>query len=130
MFGFEPVTIPAGLPMARSISAGVAAAGERDIDAVLIALADMPFVDRSHFDTLLTAFDGSVVGTNGCGVAMPPAIFGRSHFAQLTRLSGDNGAQALLRTAPLVTAPVEKLLDIDTPDDLLAAEALGGQQNG
>lgn len=130
LFGFETVTIEPGMPMARSISAGVAVAAGRDIDAVLIALADMPLVESGHFRALLAAFDGSVIGTSCRGVAMPPAIFGRCHFAQLTRLSGDQGAQALLRAAPLVAATPEQLLDIDTPDDLIAAEALGEQKNG
>jgi molybdenum cofactor cytidylyltransferase len=127
LFGFEAVIVEPGLPMASSIGAGMAAALARDVDAVLIALADMPFVSKGHIRALLAAFDGSVVGTSCIGVAMPPAIFGRKHFERLTHLSGDSGANALLRNASLIEAPAEQLFDIDTPDDLLAAEALRGQ---
>ena len=49
-----------------------------------------------------------------------PAVFGRTRFADLLSLRGDQGARSLLRGDPDVIALdwPDGALDIDTPDDL------------
>jgi molybdenum cofactor cytidylyltransferase len=111
--------------MAHSLALGVAAARRAGADAVLIALADMPFVPHEHFERLLAAYQArdSIVATGDGTRRMPPALFGAGWFAQLEALSGDQGARMLLDRAELVMAAAENLLDIDRPEDLDAAQA-------
>lgn len=83
--------------------------------ALLLCLADMPFVTIDHVRALLAVGDtGSVIASIHDGQPMPPALFGAAHFDRLTRLEGDSGARALLCAAVLV--PMGKLLSIDVDD--------------
>ena len=112
--------------MARSIVLGVGAARRAGIDAVLITLADMPFVPRAHHERLIAAYAGpdtlvaSIDGTR----AMPPALFGAASFDKLEALTGDQGARALLAGANTIPLDPSLLLDIDTPEQLARAAAL------
>jgi molybdenum cofactor cytidylyltransferase len=111
--------------MADSIALGVAAARRAGAGAVLIALADMPFVSAAHFRALLALYRGpESLATSGDGtVRMPPALFGSDWFAALEALSGDRGARAILDRAELVLADDDQLLDIDSAADLGKAQA-------
>ena len=129
--GFTTVTNPhpdAGL--ARSIAIGIAAARGAGIaagigagpgpGAVLIALADMPFVSAAHLMRLIDCYHGpaSLAASFDGERRMPPALFGADWFAELEALSGDKGARALLDRAQAVEAAPGELLDIDRPEDL------------
>lgn len=106
----------------HSIALGVEAAG--DAEAILICLADMPFVSPAHLQRLLDEFDqdsAAVVASTAGGAAMPPALFGKRHFSALRLLEGDRGARALLAGARLVLADACELADIDRPRDLPTA---------
>ncbi len=107
---------------AASIRMGLAEARSSGCRAVLIALADMPFVTSAHILALLERFDAQqpVVASTDGAKASPPVLFGASVFPLLDRLSGDTGARMLLREALLVTAPSAELRDVDTPLDLPA----------
>jgi hypothetical protein len=59
-----------------------------DVDAVLVALADMPMVPPAHFAALVAAFDGDRIASQCARQVLPPAIFGAGHFAALRALSG------------------------------------------
>ena len=119
--GFETVVNPdPGAGQSRSIGLGLAAALRCAPDAVLILLADMPFVTIAHIEALLAQLDADhpvVASTDGAHPS-PPALFAPSSFALLADLTGDTGARALLRTATLVAASPAELADVDTPDDL------------
>ena len=119
---------PEGAPMSRSIALGVAAAQASGAAAVLLALADMPLVPQAHFRALVEAFEGSPLATLAGDTPMPPAMFGRASFAGLKQLTGDRGASDLIAMAD--TLPLDRLfaLDIDTPDDLVRAERIIGEQ--
>ncbi len=121
--GFTPVVNPdpdAG--QSGSIRLGLAEALRAEPRAVLVALADMPFVTVAHVEALLACLDEwhPVVGSTDAVQAGPPVIFGASQFARLRSLTGDAGARALLGDAALIAAPAAELADIDTPDDLPA----------
>ncbi|UAK23218.1 nucleotidyltransferase family protein [Sphingomonas nostoxanthinifaciens] len=121
---FAPVINPdpdAG--QSGSIRLGLAAARLAEPRAVLIALADMPFVTIAHIAALMVQFDSDagVVASSDGGRALPPALFDATHFPALETLTGDAGARALLREATLVAAPPAELRDIDTIEDLHAA---------
>lgn len=112
--------------LGRSIALGLSAAREAGADAVLLALADMPFVPLPHFERLLQHHAGAATiaaSTDGTTV-MPPALFGSEWFDALLGLSGDVGARSLLRHAKTVRASPDELLDIDHPDDLVRARAV------
>lgn len=103
--------------MGTSIAAGVRALA--DCDRVIIMLADMPLVSRTHLDRLMTAqgvaFTCYPDGSAGC-----PAIFPRSVFQLLETLDGDRGARSLdLGDVELIAPPEERqLTDIDEVSDL------------
>lgn len=113
---------PPGTPLSRSLALGVAAAD--DADAVLIALADMPFIGAAHIAAMLRAFDGDRLASRHAGIAMPPALFGAGAFPALRAQAGDRGAGALLRHAPAIDLPDAAALDIDRPADLALAQTM------
>lgn len=120
--GFEAVCATGERRLSASIAAGIAALRASDCTACLIALADMPFVPRVHFEALAVR-DEPVVATGAGGRGMVPALFGRESWDALASLSGDEGARTLLRGAPRVEAATDWLIDIDTAADLAAASA-------
>lgn len=102
----------------RSLRLGVEAA--RGSAALLIALADMPFVTRAHITRLLDTFAGKTLASARDGQPMPPALFPRTTYDALAAVEGDAGGRALLRDAPSVAADPAELPDIDTRADLSA----------
>ena len=108
--------------ISRSIALGVAAARLAGADAVLIALADMPFVPSDHFRRLLACYHGptTLAASSGGCRRSPPALFGADWLPTLEQLSGDEGARALLASAEIVITEPSNLRDIDRPEDLSA----------
>ncbi len=116
--GFDVVINDApGEGQARSIRLGVAHALTFDVDAVLVALGDMPFVTEAHLRALLAA-DGDMAASALDGQAMPPALFSRTRAQALLGLEGGRGAGRLLADATLVPGDAALLADIDRPSDL------------
>lgn len=112
--------------IASSIRAGVAAAG--GADRIVLALADMPFVDPAHLRALALA-DGTVFTAQPDGGRGIPAGFGRAAFAVLSSLTGDRGAGgAAWRDAKVLSADLHSLRDIDTSADLGAADLQRAQK--
>ena len=106
--------------MGTSVALAATLAIKARCDALLIALADMPFVPQSHLTALIDAcrtHDASLCSSDG-NALMPPAIFGQAHLAALTKLDEDTGARSVLKHAEALTCPPEWLIDIDTPEAL------------
>ncbi len=126
--GFTPVPNPArATGMGGSIACGVQALSD-EVDAVLIALGDMPRVAHSSLEALLAAFStrDQIVVPCCDGRRGHPVLFGVHHFSALRLLDGDTGAREILKQhAALVReVPVNDpgvLLDVDTPQDLAGA---------
>lgn len=107
-----------------SLRAGAEAAARHAPEAVLLALADMPFVPESHVRALLAAltpdpeslaFTRSPQGWRG-----PPAAFGRGLLPQLMDVEGDRGARPILAGAPEaagIPLSASHLADFDAPED-------------
>ena len=112
--------------LGHSLSLGLKALGDLDVDSVLIALADMPLVSARHLSALIAEYDATrnTVGSGNGTALMPPAIFPKASFPELLNSQGDKGARTLLAKARLVPASADELLDIDTEDDLARAEDL------
>ena len=121
--GFDIVDNPnPGIGLSGSLHLAVEAALRTDAQALLIALADMPFVQTAHIDTLIAACTDTVVASFDGNQPMPPAIFPRAHWPDLLATAGDAGARHILTHAEKIAAPAGMLGDIDTPDDLAASK--------
>jgi molybdenum cofactor cytidylyltransferase len=101
---------------AHSLHLAVAAAEETQASALLVTLADMPFVTAQHIASI--AANAALTASHDGERPMPPVLFPRDHWPQLLATKGDAGARALLGAAKTVLAPPQELRDIDLPADL------------
>ena len=117
--------------LSTSLKAGLRALAA-DVDAAIIALADMPRVDAALLDQLIASFDPE----KGALIVLPtiegkrgnPVLWSRRFFADLMAIEGDVGARHLIgryaeAVAELPVASRAALLDVDTPEALRAAKA-------
>lgn len=104
--------------MGSSLAHAARFAIERDADALLVCLADMPNVTAAHLRSLSTFAGHDVVATESAGARSPPAIFKRGVLRMLVDLTGDQGARHLLAAASTVAAPPDLVRDVDTVADL------------
>jgi CTP:molybdopterin cytidylyltransferase MocA len=115
--GFEIIDNPnPEQGMGTSLALGARRAIELRADAMLVCLADMPYVTREHLLALLGA-EGSSVVTESKDTRTPPAVFTRELLPELAMLTGDQGARHLLKSAATVHADPNLVRDFDTPDD-------------
>jgi len=111
------------LGLSESIRLGVAAAVEARADAVILALADMPFVTTDILRDLIRHYEGpsTMMAVSDGKRRTPPALFGSAWFDRLLHLSGDQGARDLVKEAAILTVRSEDLFDIDRTSDLETA---------
>ena len=91
-------------------------------DAVLVTLADQPFVDAAALKRLVAAFDDKhrIVASAYNDIIGVPAVFAREHVADLMQLEGDSGAGQWLRrrSGDVTSHPLDAGgIDIDTATD-------------
>jgi molybdenum cofactor cytidylyltransferase len=124
--------------LGASLRAGVSAL-EEDVDAMLLALGDMPWIRAEHADALIDAFDPS--GDKSICVPVHegkrghPVLWSSRHFSELARLGGDVGARAIIErnaAAIQVVAVSDPAvhLDVDTPEMLARASSLTRDRSG
>jgi molybdenum cofactor cytidylyltransferase len=99
-----------------SLHLAVAAAMATEAEALLVVLADMPFVTPEHLRKV--AATGTPTASHDGRAPMPPALFPRTYWPQLLATKGDRGAATLLKQAQWIEAAPEMLRDIDVPADL------------
>lgn len=95
-----------------------------DAKAAMILLADLPDLETAHLDQVFAARlaqpDASVWrGATETGAPGHPTLIDRSLFARIMALTGDVGAQPVLRTARTVLVPLPGQAarrDLDTPE--------------
>lgn len=111
------------LGQATSVATGIDALPET-IDAVVIALGDMPSVDSRSIDALVAAFEhgqGSALAAGYEGTRGNPVLFARRHFDDLADVSGDVGGRGILLestdAAVVETGDPGVMADIDVPAD-------------
>ncbi|MES3516893.1 MAG: nucleotidyltransferase family protein [Natronomonas sp.] len=122
----EPVENPAYRSgQASSLRTGIDRIAERDVDAVVVALGDMPTVSEETIETLVAAYANGVgdpLAAAVDGTRGNPVLFGRRHFETLADVEGDTGGRKILLTDP-ESALIEVddpgvRYDVDTPADL------------
>jgi molybdenum cofactor cytidylyltransferase len=108
-----------------SIAAGVAAL-PADVEGALVALADQPRIGADVLSELLRVFRegrAAIVAPSYRGVQANPVLFARSVFPELTALTGDAGARAVVardsERVYLVHVDAPVPVDVDLPLDLL-----------
>lgn len=116
-----------------SVRRGVALARERDAEAVLFALGDMPRVSVETVDELLREYRESATSENAAsespGIVAPryegqrgnPVLFDSRYFDALAGVEGDTGGRALLESEPVSWVEVSDPgvhRDVDTLADL------------
>ena len=115
---------------AQGLGASLAAAARAvpaDTDGVFVFLGDMPLIGREVAPALARALnrpDGVVAPVHD-GKRGHPVLFGGAWISDLCALTGDVGAQALIRQAGdrlrlVETDDAGVLFDIDRPEDLEA----------
>jgi molybdenum cofactor cytidylyltransferase len=115
----------AHLGQSYSLRYGVEAAQALKADAVMIMLADQPFITTAMINELLHHYHAmtniSFVAARFDGLARPPIIFDKRMFPDLLRLENDQGARQLVRegTSGLCIdfSSPDLFMDVDTPED-------------
>ena len=110
--------------MGNSLGVGVSALAEAT-DAVLIALADQPFVRSETYEQLIDQYrqsDAQIVIPTYRGFRGNPVLLDRSVFPEVMALNGDVGCRAIFGDhsdgiTKVAVDDVGILLDIDTKDD-------------
>jgi len=112
--------------MSSSLRTGLSALPP-NCDGALILLGDMPEVESSDLEALMTAF--AAKGRQAICVPVRhgrrgnPVLWGSAYFAEMMRISGDVGAKQLIvqHQERVTEVPVGSngiFADVDTPSDL------------
>ncbi|MED0587380.1 NTP transferase domain-containing protein [Bacillus subtilis] len=110
-----------------SIQCGLKRALEYEADAVIILLADQPFVTTDIINTLIDSYQRerrySFIAAENQHLPMPPILFSNQCFPVLHQLKGDQGARYVIRERMIDTGKMisfqDPLLfyDVDTVED-------------
>jgi molybdenum cofactor cytidylyltransferase len=108
-----------------SVRAGIGAVADRGVDAAVVALGDMPFVDPETVGALASAYEagiGDALAAAHDGERGNPVLFDRRFFDALTRVDGDIGGRRILLesdASACVDVPDSGVRrDIDEPGDI------------
>lgn len=111
---------------AHSIQCGLRYAESYQAEAILIMLADQPFITVHMINTLIETYtkkkDTSFIASRYNGIICPPILLTQQMFPDLYNLKGDHGARYLLREktteGSFLDFPYNKAFrDIDTITD-------------
>ena len=86
--------------MGRSLAKGVEAVVDCEVDGVFVLLVDQPGVTEETLEAMKVVFSQegkTIVRCEHEGVLMPPALFGKRHFSELTQLTGESGGSEVAR---------------------------------
>lgn len=117
----------------ESLRSGILTAQANLADAVLIMLADQPFITVQMINNIITCMKYNptlkFVATTFEESIMPPVLFSSSMFPRLLQLQGDIGARKILqgdflRKGKLLPCPDKRLVfDVDTQEDYRTLKA-------
>jgi len=109
--------------ISSSIKAGLEVLSPQS-EGALFLLCDQPYVSSDLLNQLIDCFEPSETPLIACEYGETvgiPALFSRSLFPDLKRLTGDVGAKSIIRARPETTKTIpfpRGDVDIDTIDDL------------
>ncbi len=105
--------------MGSSLKTGIQAL--QDLDAVIVAVCDQPFISADIFNHLIKEWETgthTIVASSYQGTIGVPALFDKSEFPNLLKVADESGAKPLLFQKPVSTIPFEQgNVDIDTRTD-------------
>lgn len=126
----------ASLGMSESLKTGLRTAQNRQADAIMVLLADQPFVTANMIDYFVNTYNRenkAFIASRHQGVLRPPVLFDACMFPELYQLQGDEGARRILQAHEKEKGMVvdwqdqRYFIDIDTPDDY--KRLLGDQED-
>ncbi len=115
--------------LSSSLRAGVSVLDRRS-EAVLVCLADQPFVTSELINRVVTRFTESgaaAIAAASGDLVSPPMLLSRALFDDIAQLQEDKGAKSLAMAQPTfekIETSKESLLDVDTEEDMLRARAI------
>lgn len=119
-----------------SLRTGIAALPARSA-AVVVLLADMPFVSSGMIATLVAQYRATIVPlvvSDYDGVNAPPTLYDRALFPELQTMEGEGCGKVVVRRhraeAVVVAWPVAALTDLDVPDDYERVRLVVAKKNG
>lgn len=107
--------------MSASMRTGVNAAGKNS-NGYMICLGDMPNLTPRHFNKVIAAHgEGKIIRPRTRdGRFGHPVLFDRCYYDDLKKMSGDEGARALIKREHINVLALEMdeaiLIDLDTPE--------------
>jgi len=115
--------------LSSSLKLGVRSLDGRS-DAVVVCLADQPFVTSELVDRLIAKFSqtgADAIASVSGELVSPPVLLSRNLYGQVAELEGDKGAKAIVmgqEDFEKVEVEKETLLDIDTEAQLANARKM------
>ena len=109
--------------MGTSIQSGVRAAAERELDGVILALADQPLVTPEIYDRLMAHHEMTskpIVTSEYAGTVGVPVLFAKEYFPHLLALQPEQGCKGVIlrhATSAVRIGCPEAEVDIDTRVD-------------
>lgn len=85
--------------MGSSLAFGMKAIADKNYDAVLVSLSDLPFVKTDHYQKLMVEFEKqqSIVVTEYQNFSGVPCLIPSKYFSELQNLTGDEGAKPIIQ---------------------------------
>lgn len=134
-YALRAVAFEAAQPGMGESLAAVFSTLDQIYDGALVLLADMPDLTSADIQTVAGGFaPGKITrGASETGHPGHPVLIPQRLFAQMAQLSGDQGAQKLLKREEVALIPLpgqHALTDLDTPADWAAYRARGFNRTG
>ena len=110
----------------ESLRCGIKSAQEDDIDAVMVVLADQPFITTQIIDRMIACMHEApakkFIATSYNETISPPILFSSSLYPALLNVTGDTGAKTLIQElkneGTLLPCTDKRLIsDIDTKEE-------------
>ena len=109
--------------MGSGISTGIKQLKFWDVDAVIVAVSDQPYVSSALFQKMLDLKSKSEKGIVACsyaGTLGTPVLFLKKYFNRLESMDGNEGAKKIVKLNPDDVCSIEfenGSIDIDTKED-------------
>lgn len=124
----------AGDGQSASLSCGLEYARKAGASAIVVLLADQPFITIRMIDEMVSCLkrhpDSKYIATTHEGTMKPPILFSRDLFPALQAIQGDQGARNVLRGIlieegkQLPCEDARLVFDVDDADDYAALLSL------